>query len=198
MVVIFEGADLTGKTTLARHCARTLGFPIVKLRWDLRDAEAETVAFAKATLGLLLATHADVILDRSFFSMWAYDDTPAYMTPLIEALGQVPDVRLVLLTTSAEELRRRYRARPDAWFSEERVLAANERFARLPSAVPAGVGVLRLDTGALSVDECGARLDAALGREPARFELTELRIPIGQIPVDVTLPHPSPEGTPQG
>jgi hypothetical protein len=42
------------------------------VRWDLTHPEAETVASAKVTLGLLLATNPDVILDRSFLSMWAY------------------------------------------------------------------------------------------------------------------------------
>jgi thymidylate kinase len=57
-VVIFEGADGVGKTTLARQFSVALGYPIVKLRWDLEHEEAQTVAYAKATLGLLSATRA--------------------------------------------------------------------------------------------------------------------------------------------
>lgn len=124
MVVIFEGVDLVGKTTLARHCARTLGLPIVKLRWDLHDAEAETVAFAKATLGLLSATGAGVILDRSFLSMWAYEEHADYMLPLIRGLRHLPDARVVVLTAGAEELRRRYQQEPYVWFSEAITLPA--------------------------------------------------------------------------
>ncbi len=76
MVLIFEGADLAGKSTLARHYLGALGLPVVKIRWDLGDERTETIAFARVTLGLLAATRAGVILDRSFVSMWAYTRDP--------------------------------------------------------------------------------------------------------------------------
>jgi len=50
------------------------------------------VAYAKATLGLLGATGADVILDRSHLSLWAYAADPSYMPPLIAALEHLRDV----------------------------------------------------------------------------------------------------------
>jgi hypothetical protein len=136
LVPIFEGTDLVGKATLARHYAQALGFPIVKLRWDLKAAEAETIAFAKATIGLLAAIDADVILDRSFLSMWAYEEDAAYMEPLIVGLRHVLGAHLVVLTTDPPVLKDRYEAHPDRYFSASRVLAANERFTRLPLLMP--------------------------------------------------------------
>jgi hypothetical protein len=193
MVLVFEGADRVGKTTLARHYARATGWPIVKVRWDLRDAEAETVAFAKMTLGLLLATNPDVILDRSFLSMWAYASGPDYMEPLLQAVGDLPDLRLIVLTASPDALRVRHRERPDAYFTEAQALDANGWFARLPDALPAGVRTLRLDTGVHTVEQCCAAIDAFLqlssgppATGSARF--VERRIPVGEIPVDVSFP----------
>ncbi len=195
MVLIFEGADLSGKTTLARHYAAALSLPIVKIRWELKDEEAETVAFAKVTIGLLAATHADVILDRSFLSMWAYASNPEYMMPLLGALRSVPEVYVIVLTTDPDTLHRRYAERGDRFFSEERLRFVNERFALLPVQLPDEVGTLHLDTGRLTVRECCVEVDRILGVMPMRSdpptpaELVHLRIPIGEIPVDVMFPR---------
>jgi hypothetical protein len=43
MVLIFEGADLVGKTTLARHYVQGLGFPIVKADVEQSCAELDRV-----------------------------------------------------------------------------------------------------------------------------------------------------------
>jgi hypothetical protein len=194
-VLIFEGADLVGKTTLARQFSLSLGYPIVKLRWDLKDAEAETVAYAKATLGLLAATRADVILDRSYLSMWAYAKDPSYMQPLIAALDELSDACLVVLTADAPVLRERYRRTPDLSFSEADVLDANERFTRILDVVPPAVGTIHLNTARTSVADCYRAVDRLLAVTTGTplevcdqdFETTTIKI--GVIPVEVAYPR---------
>lgn len=195
MVLIFEGADLAGKTTLARHYRKALRLPVVKIRWDLRDERAETTAFAKVTVGLLAATGAGVILDRSFVSMWAYTRDPDdYLRPIVETLRYVPDLHLIVLTMGARALHRRYGERPDVYFSEDLLQAVDRRFAELPALVGTTLDVLHLDTGELSADDCRERIDAHLGLQTPPCQPDELAggrqmtIPIGEIPVTVLFP----------
>src|SRR5918911_986657 len=112
MIVIFEGADLVGKSTLADRLAAKHGWPVVKIRWALvGDERAETVGIATATIELLRALRPNVIMDRCYFSMWAYGLRTDYLPELIARFGRVSRVaeaRLVLLTASPEEIQRRY------------------------------------------------------------------------------------------
>jgi hypothetical protein len=73
VILIIEGADLVGKSTLARRLTRTKDWPIIKLRWSLQgDPKTETQTMAKATIEFLDATHPNAIFDRIYFSWWAY------------------------------------------------------------------------------------------------------------------------------
>lgn len=197
MVLIFEGADRAGKTTLAMHYMRALRLPVVKIRWDRIDERAETIAFAKVTVGLLAATHAGVILDRSYVSMWAYThDRDGYVDPLVEALSYVPDVHLVVLTMGEAELHRRYLKAPDAYFSEEQLRDVDRRFGDLARSFGDSVRVVQLDVSRLSADECRQVIDEHLGMDsgPARggdaeTSVRRLTIPMGEIPVGISFPE---------
>ncbi|HNP73960.1 MAG TPA: hypothetical protein PKK15_22780, partial [Kouleothrix sp.] len=106
MIVIVEGADLVGKSTLAAALAQLHGWPIVKIRWALLgDPEIETRAMAASTIAILQATRPSVIFDRIYFSWWAYGPVlgyaVSYMPELIQAFAPVDDARLVVLTASA-------------------------------------------------------------------------------------------------
>jgi hypothetical protein len=82
------------------------------------------------------------------------------MPELIAAFAGVPDARLVLLTTSAEELRRRYERQPDLYFSLEVIQAANARFPSLLPLLPPTLPHLHIDTTDTSPDDAFARVDA--------------------------------------
>jgi thymidylate kinase len=196
MVLIFEGADLAGKTTLATHYSRALRIPIVKIRWDLIDERAETIAFAKVTVGLLAATRAEVILDRSFVSMWAYTpDRDGYVDPLIESLRCLPDVHLVVLTMGAAELHRRYSRAPDEYVSEEQLQAVDRRFAELVPVFGDSLDIVHLDVSRRSAEECRLAIDGHLGVDTGLMRegevetaVRQLTIPIGEIPVRIAFP----------
>ncbi len=191
MVVIFEGSDLAGKTTLARHYARALRYPIVKLRWDLLNERAETTAYAKATVGILGAYEANLILDRSFLSMYAYSEDPSFVEPLVRAVGEILGLRLVVLTADETTLRRRYEAAPDRFFGLDHVMMANARFRTLVQMLPPDVLKLHLDTASLGPLECCQRIDALVGSETGPYTASSESayriqvIPIGEIPVTI-------------
>lgn len=158
MVLIFEGADLVGKSTLATAVAEARGWPVVKIRWPPPpDLESVTRAVAGTTIELLRATRPDVILDRSYFSWWAYGPPLGYdvsfMPEVIGEFSQVSPARLVLLTTTDQELRRRYARRPDRYFPVDVVRAANARIPSLARLVPQSLPWLHIDTTDVAVEE---------------------------------------------
>jgi hypothetical protein len=151
VILILEGADLVGKSTLAERVMAMTGWPIIKIRWDLRgDPEIETRAMAKTTIAILQATRPDAIFDRSYLSWWAYGPVlgydVAYMPALITAFARVHNARLVLLTASDEAIRRRCERQADLYFSLEVILGANARFPSLLSLLPETLPHLHLDT----------------------------------------------------
>lgn len=151
MILIIEGADLVGKSTLAERVAAVHGWPIVKIRWALiGDPAAETTGMARATIEILRATTPNVIFDRIYFSWWAYGPVLGHdvssLPRLIKQFAPVKDARLVVLTASAEELRKRYEREPDLYFSLEIIQAANARFPSLLELVPDTLPALHIDT----------------------------------------------------
>ena len=151
MIVIVEGADLVGKTTLIDGLKRTFPWPVVRLRWDLSgDPEAETRAMARATTAIFDAVRPDVILDRSYFSWWAYsvplghDDS--YMPELVARYKPAELTRLIVLTASPAELERRFAEKPDLYFTLGVIQAANARFPSLLRLLPEGLKYVHIDT----------------------------------------------------
>jgi hypothetical protein len=151
VILIIEGADLVGKSTLAERIMAMTGWPVIKIRWDLRgDPEIETRAMAKTTIAILRATRPDVIFDRMYFSWWAYGPVLGYdvmyMPELITAFARVNHARLVLLTASDEEIQRRFAWQPDLFFPLEVILGANARFPALLPLLPDTLPRLHIDT----------------------------------------------------
>ncbi|SRR6266536_3973551 len=169
MILIIEGADLVGKSTLAGRLAAAYGWPIVKIRWALiGDPSAETRGMARATIELLCATRPDVIFDRIYFSWWAYGQDVSSMPELIASFARVPDARLVLLTASADELRRRYEQQPDLYFSLEVIQAANARFPSLLPLLPSTLPALHIDTTTVSPDDVFEQVQEFIWQAPDR------------------------------
>jgi thymidylate kinase len=170
MIVIIEGTDLVGKSTLAERVANAHDWPIVKIRWALvGDAKAETFGMANATIELLAATRPDVILDRSYFSMWAYGEEVSYLPELIGRFDQVSRVtpaRLVLLTASEAALRQRFEREPDLYHTLEIIQRANRRFLSLLPLVPKTLPALHIDTSQTAIEAAADQVEAFL-RIPA-------------------------------
>jgi thymidylate kinase len=176
MILIIEGADLVGKSTLAERVAAVHGWPIVKIRWALKeDPAGETRGMARATIELLCATRPNVIFDRIYFSWWAYGVNVSFMPELIAAFSRVPDARLVLLTASADELRRRYERQPDLYFSLDTIQQANARFPSLLPLLPTTLPALHIDTTTTGPDQVFAEVMAFLSSNPDASALTQVR-----------------------
>lgn len=174
MILIIEGADLVGKSTLARRLTMQKGWPIVKLRWSLDgDLETETRTMAKATIELLDATHPTAIFDRIYFSWWAYGyalgHNVDYMPHYIASFRIIEDARLILLTASESEIRRRFERKSSHRFSLDVILGANARYPTLLPLLPDNLPRLHLDTTNVSSEAIYAQADAFITAERAVF-----------------------------
>jgi hypothetical protein len=166
MLVIVEGADLVGKSTLVERLAVRHNLPIIKLRWALRgDPEIETRAMAATTIGILRATQPRAIFDRAYFSWWAYAPAlgydASYMPELIAGFTGI-HAHVIVLTASDAELRRRYERQPDAYFSLDVILAANARFPSLLPLLPPSLPRLHIDTSVHDADAVYMQAEAFL------------------------------------
>lgn len=169
MILIIEGADLVGKTTLGKRIAKLKGWPIIKTRWALRGSpEIEMRAMADSTIRILHATQPDVIFDRIYFSWWAYGAAlgydVSYMPEIIEDFGGIIGARLVLLTATEAEIRRRYEREPDHLFSLRTILKANERFPSLLPLLPWRLPHLHIDTTETSPDAVFEQVAGFIGK----------------------------------
>ncbi len=161
MILIVEGADLVGKSTLIDRFRQEHLWPVAKIRWArVGDDKAETIGVATATVELLRTTARDVILDRCYFSRWAYGEDRGYLPNLIAGFDRVSSAvpsRLVLLTATDDEVRRRHAQSPDHYHSIETIVRANQRYPSLLPLLPASLPALHIDTTDTTPDEC-ARL----------------------------------------
>jgi len=169
MIIIIEGADLVGKTTLINRLVEDYQYPVIKLRWDLAgDPEIETRAMAKTTVAILDAVRPNIIFDRSYFSWWAYAEPlgydDSYLRELIGQYEPAADTRLILLTATADEIEKRYRETPDLYFSLDIIQSANSRFPSLLSILPKGMKTLHVDTTSSSAIETVNQVKAFLSK----------------------------------
>jgi thymidylate kinase len=158
MILIVEGADLVGKSTLIDRFRQAHPWPVAKIRWArVGDDKAETIGVATATVELLRIAARDVILDRCYFSRWAYGEERSYLPDLISGFDRVSGVvpsRLVLLTATDDEVRCRYDLSPDHYHSIETIVRANQRYPSLLPLLPASLPSLHIDTTSTNPDEC--------------------------------------------
>ncbi len=158
MIVIIEGCDLVGKSTLAKALADSHSWPIVKIRWALRgNPEIETRAMATTTIALLQATRPNVIFDRIYFSWWAYAPAlgydASYMPEIIGQFSTIDNAKLILLTASESEIQRRFEQKPDLYFPLDVILSANTRFPSLLPLLPPKLPYLHIDTSLHTADD---------------------------------------------
>ena len=108
MILIIEGADLVGKSTLASRVSDLTQWPIVKVRWALvGDPMSETVGMSTTSIEILRATKPNIIFDRAYFSWWAYGPPLGYDASFLRdriaqfaRVSEVTESRLIVLTAT--------------------------------------------------------------------------------------------------
>lgn len=74
MIIVLEGIDGVGKSTLAAALSQRTGIPVYTCPRTPMEGQsvAESQAEDRAAIGMALTLGADVIMDRSFPSEWVY------------------------------------------------------------------------------------------------------------------------------
>ncbi len=157
MIIILEGADLTGKTTLATRLASLLQFPVVRPWVHLAHPKPSVISVAKTLHHLFHCVQPDIIYDRFFFSEYVYalvfGREREYVAGLIQEWNNIPGVFLVYLTASDEAIRLRHEERSGDWYvSLAQILAARDAYEELIEILPANISVLTLNTSSLPPD----------------------------------------------
>jgi thymidylate kinase len=151
MIVVLEGTDLTGKSTVASALSKTLGIPVVRPWIDLNTPKPAVVSVARSLKALILATKPSVIYDRFFFSELPYamvlGREHGYVEKLVNEWSEVPDLFIVHLTANDQTLRHRYEDRQgDAYVSLGQIIKTRDHYKYLVSILDGCFSVLTIDT----------------------------------------------------
>lgn len=134
-MLIIEGADLVGKTTLQKECVRLLnlrGLPHMPMHLTRPPANFDYYR------GYLQLISRDTVWDRFHLSSLAYrqcDDHECSMTPLKYSLvdakiRQMPGF-IVLIVGEEKTIRQRFQSRGDTMYSVEHIVSVNRAFERM-------------------------------------------------------------------
>ena len=135
MILILEGADLVGKTTLAKELSQRLCIPQTGIWIDLDNPKPSIISVSKTLKLLVQNSKPDIIFDRFFISEWVYSKLNNregdYLKDLIDEWAQVDDLFIFILFAKNDILINRYEIRGDERFSINEILNANELYQNL-------------------------------------------------------------------
>jgi thymidylate kinase len=157
MIVILEGADLVGKTTLANALSNRLHIPQTGIWIDLNCPQPAVVSVSKTLRMVIQALHPDIIFDRSFLSEWVYSKIKNreynYINELIAEWEKVNDLFLIILYANDDVLKKRFKVRGDVHFSIKDILKANMLYQKLYNTVNNQITSVLINVSELNVEQ---------------------------------------------
>jgi thymidylate kinase len=157
MIIILEGADLVGKTTLANAMSSRLHIPQTGIWIDLNHPQPAVISVSKTLKMVIQVLQPDIIFDRSFMSEWVYSKIKnrehEYINDLIEEWKVVNDLFLVILYAKDDVLKQRFEVRGDKHFSIDDILRANTLYQELHKIVDNQITSVLLDVSELTVEQ---------------------------------------------
>lgn len=168
MILILEGADLTGKTSVAHKLSELTGMPQTGIWIDLNTPKPAVISVAKTLIHLLTAVKPNVIFDRSFISEYVYGSIlgreTSYILPLIEEWKSISDCCLIILTASDKILEERYYLRGDDYVCLADIIKINNGYLRLGEMISQYIDTHIIDTSHLSIDQIAKVILEMIGR----------------------------------
>lgn len=132
MIIIVEGADLVGKTTVVQVLSQMMGIPSTSIWVDLTNPKPAVISVARTLKLVLQACNLNIIFDRSFLSECIYGlelgRETEYISELIKEWSDIADLYLVILTAPDDVIRKRYEARGDYYVDIDNILSINSLY----------------------------------------------------------------------
>lgn len=129
MVIIIEGTDLVGKTSLSKLISERLEIPYARWWVDLSCSKSSMTSVSKSLVNLIRATKLQVIFDRSLISELVYGKIlgrdVSYLDELINEWSTLNNCFVIILVIQKDALRKRYYHRGDGYVSLEQIIHAN-------------------------------------------------------------------------
>jgi hypothetical protein len=165
VIIVFEGHDLSGKTTAATLLGQEFDIPVIKPWADLSAARSSLTSISRTLLSVVRGVRADFIFDRFITSEYIYGPTSGrettYLDELLEEWRDVSEFCLVELRIGEKELRARFTERGDHMFDIQTILALRERYRVLRSLVPSWMDYTACDGVACARSAISRRLSVS-------------------------------------
>lgn len=132
MILIIEGADLVGKTTLVSRLSEITKIPSTSIWIELENPKLSVISVSKTLRLVLSKINIDIIFDRFFFSEYVYGKVlnrdVSYIHDLLAEWKDVPNIHLVILTAKEDVLRKRFNNRGDKYFKLSQIVNFNKEY----------------------------------------------------------------------
>lgn len=157
IIIILEGSDLVGKTSVAKCLSKITGLPQTSIWVDLKTPKPAVISVSKTLRLLAESTNLNIIFDRSFMSEYVYgavlDRETEYIPDLIKEWSSVKDCHLFILTASEDILRRRFAKRGDDYIDIEKIVEINKGYKDLKVLAENAIHTNEIDTSSLTISE---------------------------------------------
>lgn len=135
MIIILEGADLVGKTSIAKKLHQITGFPQTSIWIDLNKPKPAVISVSKTIRLIIDALKPDIIFDRSFMSEYVYGNVLgrdiSYIPELVHDWKHIKNCFLFIITANEDTLRKRYQQRGDSYVDINNIIEINEQYKKL-------------------------------------------------------------------
>lgn len=156
IILILEGADLVGKTSIAQEVSKITDIPQTSIWIDLKTPKPAVISVSKTLRLIAQASKLNIIFDRSFMSEYIYGtvlgrDT-SYIPELIKEWGNIEDCYLIVISASNEVLKQRYSKRGDAYVSIDKIIEINQQYKKLKEYTIPFIPTYEFDSSCISIE----------------------------------------------
>lgn len=167
IILILEGADLVGKTSVAKEMSRITGIPQTSIWIDLRTPKPAVVSVSKTLRLVAQSTKLNIIFDRSFMSEYVYGAILgrdiSYIPELIKEWGDLKDCYLIVISATDEVLSQRYLKRGDDYVNIDKIIKINEQYKKLKEQTSSFLPTYEFDSSNISIEKLSLNILDTVG-----------------------------------